>query len=177
MTGELRVYRLEPNDPIAWALFPTFESRALTFLRREGVDAEIEAYRQECRARFFSQTDSRRMILFVDEDDEAHGHFYGWLDGAWGRPYIHVNQLDVDSGYNLSAVKDEMFREVDSWVDNLNHNLHPQAPRVDGVEFWTWHEPEVFARYLRVGCDLKVSRYVLRYSIAERRKSLAGKAV
>jgi hypothetical protein len=176
--SDVKAFRLEPRNPLAWALFPVFEERCLAFIEREGIDADTEIFRQELRARFFHpQPNTRRMYLFIDESGIARGHFVAWLDVAWGRPYIHVNQLDVDEHYTCAAVKDGMFVAMDEWTEVLNKDVPDGCPTVDEVSFWTWHEPDVFVRYLRSGCDLKVSRYVLKYSVAERKKAINEKAL
>jgi len=165
------VHRLRNDSAESWALYPHFESRVLAFIQREGVDAEPALFQRELRERFndMQTPDRHRLVLFLNDDGRDVGHFLAWIDFAWGRPYAHVNQLQFDSCLTTKEVMETMFTVMDQWIDAVNKHIPPSAPKVDTVSWWTWHDPEVFVRYLRRGADVKVSRYVLEYSIKERK--------
>jgi hypothetical protein len=166
----VHIHRLELADPKSWAYFPLFEQRALAFIEREKVDADPAHFRNDIRQKFLHpQIDVRRLLLFFDDEGQPFGHFYAWIDSAWGRNYVHVNQLDVDEGHSAVPFRDALFEEMDLWIERVNRPIPEGHPsRIDEVSFWTWHNPDVFARLLRSGCDLKISRYVLTYSQKER---------
>jgi hypothetical protein len=173
------IHRLEQSIPVAWNLFPLYEIRVIEFLRRYKIDADPEMFRAQLRARFFdSVPDRHRMYLAVDDDYEHPvAHFLAWLDVAWNRPYIHINQVEGSEKLSINEFIPPVLREVDEWAEALNRSIPPGHPaRVDTVSWFTWHDPTVFARWLRPECDLKISRYVLEYSISERRAARESEA-
>lgn len=161
-------YRLRNDAARSWALWPAFEARCLAFIDTHNVDFDKESFRSEIRARFGDPVlDRHRMYVFVDDEASIVGHFLGWVDVAHQRPYLHIHQLEIDGGRSDLRCMEIMFAEVDAWARSINEST-PHGPRVDRCEMWTWNDPAIFARYFRSGCDLKVTRYVMSYSLAER---------
>jgi hypothetical protein len=162
-------YRLRNDDAQSWALYPTFEKRCLDFIVKNNVDFDLEDFRSTLRSRFNDPVlDRHRLYLFLQSDGSIAGHFLAWIDVAHKRPYAHIHQLEADDGLTITDVMEKMFTEVDRWIEAVNEMI-PGGPRIDKVEWWTWHDPKVFARYLRSGADVKISRYVLGYSVSERK--------
>lgn len=167
------VHRLDHRVAESWAWYPVLEARALAFIAKHDVKVDPAYFRAELRGRFMdSESERHRLYLFLDDTGVAVGHFLAWVDVAYNRPYVHVNQVEADEGLTITDAMERMFDEVDVWVETLNRNIPEGHPmRVDSVSWWTWHPPEVFARYLRRGCELKIDRYVLRYTPSQRRRA------
>lgn len=163
----LHIYRLNPNDPESWQLFPVLERRIREFLPRYGVELQLEPLLAEMRARWVTTPDLAGYWLALS-DGEPVAHLVSWAMVEQGEPFIHVNQLERDQdGPSIREFVPVILSELDKWASELNrrYELAGRPERFRDVEFWTMHDREFWGRYLPR--EIRQLRHVLRFAVEE----------
>lgn len=163
----MRLYRIHPNDAVSWALFPRFEARAVAMLQEYCPQIPVDIYVSSMRARFATTPDLTYFVVGIDDEGTIRAHLVAWVEMAWNKPVVHVNQLAADDGASVRDHRGPLLAGLDEWVDSLNRQYENagQPARIESGEMWSWHPPAWWERYLRGFKVVETIRYVYRFKV------------
>ncbi len=140
-------YRLLPEDDYAWSLFPTFRSRVRSFIQANLPSTDPDSVIYDITQKWVSLPKTTGYWLAF-ADSQVVGHMASWILENYGRPFVFIYQAEMDKGYDGVLIQNDIMKEVDKWVAELNAIIPPDRPKITKGEMSTWRNPAAFARYL-----------------------------
>lgn len=172
----MRLIRLHPNSPEAWALWPIFEQRCIDFIRDESREGDPEQFRKWIRESFVQRHEIQGAWLAIEGTDKVIGHLLGWADHFFGDPYIFIHQVKTDPNATIdNGLRDAMCEALHQWVDECNWAYEQaQSPlRIRKIRFATGRGDRAWKAYLKPLGLIEKERSILTITVGSERPEIA----
>src|SRR5712671_6118697 len=138
------IKRLMLEDDESWALYPQMEKRVQKFAEANDLTCPIQAVLYEMRQRWIMTPNLTGYFVGV-EDKKVYSHLVSWINPYYGKNRLYIYQAQNELGKDAFP---EFKSQMQNWIVQLNANL---VEKVEKAEFCTWHEPEKWVRYFKMG--------------------------
>lgn len=177
MTAPLSVKRLVPEDAPSWAYWPMLESRVIQALPLLDPEAEPTAVLRHLRSLWATSPVMLGAWLAFRHGEttnghgpmpEIVGHMLGWVDTHWGKPCLHIYQLQGEPGQGCLDLLPTMLMELDTWRQQVNrlYEVAGSPLRMSLVKFFT-EQPEAYARWFRPFVETKPGGSIVTFSLSD----------
>lgn len=134
----LALKRLDPGDPMSWALWPTLEARVLEWVPKLTPRTSAEKVVWHARKLWATAPLCLGAWLVQAPGDNGHGpatiaHFLGWVTtDDFGESWLLIYHACVDPGESIAAVWPVFVQEMARWRLRCNE----AATRQGRTEEW-----------------------------------------
>jgi hypothetical protein len=164
-----RVVRLDRNNSSSWAHFPRFIERSLIFAEKlvKYNSLQLKNLEQDLCNRW-ATTGGMLAIAILNEHDQMVGHVLGWVNVDYGQPYLFNFQAEMDDGFDMRPLLDQVLVEHLDYVKWANEMYEKggQPVRITQVVTQTMRNADALVRYLKLGGAMAVAeRTVIRWQL------------
>lgn len=147
------------DDDESWALYPQMEARIRKFSEENELECSADAVLYEMRQRWVMAPNLTGYFVGA-ENGLVYSHLASWVSPCYGKNRLFIYQAQNEKGKDAFP---EFKALLQDWIVKLNAVI---PIKVEKGEFGTWHEPEKWLRYFKMG-GLKAARlrHVIEFDI------------
>lgn len=157
------IHRIDKTNPKDWGNYPLLEARVRAFAQKYDLKCPIEPVLAEMQQRWIAAPQLTGYFISTNQQGWMDGHLVAWIQSYYGqnRFFIYQAEMDSTSLHTLPCA----ISAFKSWIDETNSKL-PADAQVVGGEFVTWHDAEIWQRYLhRAGVHSTKLRTVIQMEL------------